>query len=170
MRKTLDRALLGLCLIAATILIVSTCLAAYNTIGRVAFTTSLAWIEELCCYSAGFIMFLMLPFLEYNDRQLSIAFLDEKFKAAGNIIGRKILFYIRGAVTIFAFYMLAKSGYATFTRNFMYGSKSPTLEFPYGILYLILFICVILVLFFWAFHLFLKQWKSKEGGGEIELN
>ena len=169
MRKTLTAALFGLCLIAAAILLVSTCLAAYNTIGRVAFTTSLAWIEELCCYSAGFIMFLMMPFLEYNDRQLSIAFLDERFKATGNVIGRKILFYIRGVVTIFAFCLLARSGYSTFMRNYMYGSKSPTLEFPYGALYFILFVCVILVIVFWVFHFFLKEWKQ-EGGGKIELD
>ena len=169
MRKTLTRVLFVLCLIAAAILILSTILAAYNTIGRVAFTVSLAWIEELCCYSAGFIMFIMLPFLEYNDRQLSIAFLDERFKATGNLLGRKILFYIRGGVTVFAFVMLARAGYSTFTRNHMYGSKSPTLEFPYGTLYFILFICVVLVIIFWAFHFFLKEWP-KEGGEKLGLD
>jgi len=166
MRKAISAALVALSIIAAATLFVSTVLSAYNTIGRVVFTTSLAWIEELCCYSAGYIMFLMLPFLEYNDRHLSIAFLEEKFKATGNVIGRRIIFYVRGAITVFVFCILARAGYNTFTRNFAINSKSPTMEFPYGVLYLGLFLCVVLVVVLWAFHFFLKKWET-EGGERI---
>jgi len=155
--------------VAAILLLSATFLSAYNVAGRVLFSASLTWIEEFSCYAAGFIMFFMMPYLEYNDRHLSIAFLEESFKAKGNLVGRKIIFYIRGAITVFAFCILARAGYHTFTRNFAIDAKSPTMELPYGILYLILFVCIILVLFVWAFHFFLKDWSQK-GGEEIEFD
>ncbi|MDR1571311.1 MAG: TRAP transporter small permease [Clostridiales Family XIII bacterium] len=163
MRGILAKTISALGTAAAAVLFVSTILSAYNTVGRVLFTTSLAWIEELSCYAAGFIMFIMLPCLEYSDRHLSIAFLDEKFKAKGSIAGRRALFYVRGAVTVFIFLVLAAAGFRTFMRNYAIGAKSPTLEFPYGTLYLILFVCVALALALWAFHFFLKQWGEENG-------
>jgi TRAP-type C4-dicarboxylate transport system permease small subunit len=164
-KKILSIPVFVLSMIAAVVLFISTALTGYNTFARVLFTSSLAWIEELSCYFAGFIMFIMLPCLEYNDKHLSISFLDERFKAKGKLTGRKILFYIRGAVTVFIFLILATSGFHTFMRNYAINAKSPTLMFPYGTLYLILFVCVVLTLVLWVFHFFLKQW-----GDENELD
>ena len=163
MRRILFRITSALGVIAATALLISTILSACNTIGRVAFTVSLAWIEELSCYSAGFIMFIMLQYLEYHDKHLSIAFLDERFRAAGNARGRQTLFYIRGAASVFIFLQLAAAGRNTFMRNYAIDARSPTLEFPYGALYLTLFMCVALTLAIWVFRFFLKQ-----RGGENE--
>ena len=160
MRKAISGGLLGLSGISATILFVATVLAAYNSIARVFLNKGFTWIEELACYAAGFIMFLMLPVLEYKDQQLSIAFLDEKLKKYPK--GRKLIFYVRGAVTIFIFALLVRSGLNVFLRNYSIGAKSPIMEFPYGTLYLILWICVILVIVLWIFHFFLKDDWDKE--------
>jgi TRAP-type C4-dicarboxylate transport system permease small subunit len=170
MRKGLEKTNVALCYLAAVILLLSTVLSVYNTIGRVMFMASFSWIEELCCYSAGFIMFIMCPFLEFNDRQLSIAFLEERFKNTGNLLGRKIIFYIRGIVTVFIFSLLARAGFSTFTRNLEINSKSPIMEWSYGVLYLILFVCVVLVIVFWAFHFFMKKWDDPVGGDVLEFD
>ena len=160
MRKAISRALLGLSGISATLLFIATVLSAYNSFARVVLNTGVTWIEELACYVAGFIMFIMLPVLEYNDQQLSIAFLDEKLKKYP--LGRKIIFWIRGIVTIVLYAILVRAGVGVFQRNFDIGAKSPILEFSYGTLYLILWICLVLVIVAWLFHFFLKDDWDKE--------
>ncbi|MDR3294918.1 MAG: TRAP transporter small permease subunit [Clostridiales Family XIII bacterium] len=161
LKKALNGGLTGLTAISVVFLAAAAILSTYNALARSFFSFSSPWIEELSCYLAALIMFLMAPRLEYMDEQLSISFLDEKLKAFP--LGRRILFYIRGVLTLFLYAVLLRAGYKVVARNLQIGSKSPVLHVLYGQLYMIVLVALILVILYWVFHFFLKDW----GGGKL---
>jgi TRAP-type C4-dicarboxylate transport system permease small subunit len=164
LKTVLGWGLAGLAAISAVFIAVSALSSTYNAITRSFFAFSNPWIEELSCYLCALMMFLMAPRLEYLDEQLSISFLDEKLKA--HTAARKLIFYIRGAVTVFLYAVLLNAGYRVVARNLSIGSKSPVLHMPYGWLYAIVMASMILVAVYWLFHFFLK---NERGGNPIEL-
>lgn len=157
-RKTLNGGLHGMVGIAATMLAVSVVLTTVNALARSIFHTNFPWVEELCCYLTALMMFFMMPALEFRDDQLSISFLDEKFK--NNQIARQILFYIRGVVTVIFTGILINGGYKVVTRNLEIGSASPILHFPFGWLYGIILITMVLIIVYWIAHLFINEWRG----------
>ena len=159
LNKMLGGGVKGLAGISAVFLSVCVVLSTFNAISRSFLSSSYPWIEELSCYLASLIMFLMMPCLEWRDEQLSISFLDEKFK--GNEIARQILFYIRGIVTVALNGVLIQAGYKVVVRNLQIGSASPVMKFPYGRLYTIVLAALILVIFYWIFHFFINEWRGR---------
>ncbi len=159
MRKILDGGLKVLVAISVVFLAASVALSTLNAISRSFFLTSFPWIEELCCYLAGLVMFLMMPYLEFTDDQLSISFLDEKFK--NNQTARKILFYIRGFFTVLFNGILIRAGFRVVERNLNLGSASPVMKIPYGGLYTVVLAALVLVIVYWAFHIFINEWRGK---------
>jgi TRAP-type C4-dicarboxylate transport system permease small subunit len=163
LKASLRGGLTALAAISMVFIAVSAVLSTYNAITRSFFAFSSPWIEELSCYLCALMMFLMAPRLEFNDEQLSISFLNEKLK--DRPIGKKLIFHVRGAVTIFLYAVLLDAGYRVVVRNLAIGSKSPVLHAPYGYLYAVVMISMILVVVYWIFHFFME----KEGeGGSIE--
>lgn len=110
----------------AAMLAVSVVLTTVNALARSFFHMNFPWVEELCCYLAALMMFVMMPSLEFRDEQLSISFLDEKFK--NNQVARQILFYIRGIVTVIFTGILINGGYKVVVRNLEIHSASPILR------------------------------------------
>lgn len=159
LNKILGGGVKGLTGISAAFLAVSVVLSTFNAVARSFFSSSYPWIEELCCYLAALMMFLMMPCLEFNDEQLSISFLDEKFK--NNRIARQILFYIRGVVTVVFNGVLIRAGYKVVARNLQIGSASPVLKLPYGRLYTLVMAALILLIVYWIFHFFINEWRGR---------
>lgn len=110
--------------------------------------------------AAVIIMYLMQPRLEYEDQQLSIAILDEKLK--NNPIARRIIFYIRGGVTLFIYILLIKAGFDVVRVNAGTQSATPIMHLPYAVLYSIVIVLMILVIVYWVFHFFLKDWREEK--------
>ena len=158
LKKILEGGLKALVGISAVFLAASVLLSTLNAISRSFFLSSFPWIEELCCYLAALVMFLMMPYLEFHDDQLSISFLDEKFK--NNQIARQILFYIRGVVTIVFNGILIRAGYRVVVRNLGLGSASPVMKIPYGGLYSVVLVALALVVLYWVFHFFINEWRG----------
>ncbi|MDR1246936.1 MAG: TRAP transporter small permease [Clostridiales Family XIII bacterium] len=161
LRMLLNGGLTGLMAISTVFLAVSALLSTYNAIARSFFSFSSPWIEELCCYLCALMMFLMMPRLEYFDDQLSISFLNEKLK--NHPAGKKLIFCVRGVITVFLYGILLNAGYSVVVRNLLISSKSPVMKVPYGQLYTVVMITVVLVIIYWVFHFFLKN----ERGGEL---
>lgn len=159
LNKILGGGIKGLTGISAAFLAVSVVLSTYNAIARSFFSTSYPWIEELSCYLAALMMFLMLPCMEFNDEQLSISFLDEKF--GNHQVARQILFYIRGVVTIALNGVLIRAGYRVVVRNLQLRSASPVLKLPYGRLYTVVLAALILLIVYWVFHFFINEWRGR---------
>ena len=61
-RKTLNGGLHTLVGIAAAMLAVSVVLTTVNALARSFFHMNFPWVEELCCYLAALMMFVMMPF------------------------------------------------------------------------------------------------------------
>jgi TRAP-type C4-dicarboxylate transport system permease small subunit len=160
LRTILDRGLLTLTAISAAFIAAAALLSTYNAVTRSFFSFSSPWIEELSCYLCALTMFLMTPRLEYHDEQLSISFLDEKLKTRPPL--RKLIFYIRGVVSVFLYIILLRAGYSVVERNLAIGSRSPVLRMPYGYLYTLVMIAVILVIIYWVFHFFLKNGQGAQ--------
>ena len=155
-RKTLNGGLHTLVGIAAAMLAVSVVLTTVNALARSFFHMNFPW---LCCYLAALMMFVMMPSLEFRDEQLSISFLDEKFK--NNQVARQILFYIRGIVTVIFTGILINGGYKVVVRNLEIHSASPILRMPFGWLYGIILATMVLVIVYWVAHLFINEWRGR---------
>ncbi len=160
LRKTLDGGLRGFTYLSAILLSASTILSLINVITRSFLSFSTPWIEEISCYFVAIMMFIMIPVLEYKDDQLTISFLDEMLRKVP--VARKIIFVFRGLVTIFFYVLLVKAGFSVVARNFEIVSATPILHIPYGWLYTIETGAFILVIVYWAFHFFLKDWGDKK--------
>ena len=163
LKTALNRGLLALTGISSLFIAVSAALSTYNALTRSFFAFSSPWIEELSCYLCALTMFLMAPRLEYLDEQLSISFLDEKLKSRP--AWRRLIFYIRGVVTVCLYATLLRAGCNVVVRNLAIGSKSPVLQMPYGQLYMIVMLALILVIAYWAFHFFINrhiEWRRAE--------
>ena len=158
-RKTLNGGLHTLVGIAAAMLAVSVVLTTVNALARSFFHMNFPWVEELCCYLAALMMFVMMPSLEFRDEQLSSSFLDEKFK--NNQVARQILFYIRGIVTVIFTGILINGGYKVVVRNLEIHSASPILRMPFGWLYGIILATMVLVIVYWVAHLFINEWRGR---------
>lgn len=154
-RKPLEAGMFTLTSISSVLLLVCTVLSAGNAISRFAFSVSSPFIEEFSCIMAVIIMYLMQPRLEYKDEQLSIAILDEKLKNFP--AARRVIFYIRGLVTLFIYVLLIKAGFDVVRVNMGTQSSTPIMHLPYAVLYGIVTALLIVVVFYWIFHFFLKR-------------
>lgn len=158
-RKPLEVGIFSLTSVSSVLLLVCTVLSTGNAVSRFAFSVSSPFVEEFCCIMAVIIMYLMQPRLEYKDEQLSIAILDEKLK--GYPMARRVIFYIRGLVTLFIYVLLIKAGFDVVRVNAGTSSSTPVMHMPYAILYGIVVALLIVVVVYWLFHFFLKDWREK---------
>ncbi|NLY71980.1 MAG: TRAP transporter small permease [Clostridiales bacterium] len=164
-RGAMDKFLNALIVISTVFLGVALVLYTINSLARL-FKVGVPWIEEYCIYSVVFIVFLIQAKLEFRDEHLSIAFLAEKVK--NNPIPRRILFTIRGIVSIVVYVILFKEGLAVIQQNLSYGVVSPILSFPMGIYFTLINICFVLVIIYWIVHIFTKKWTRVDEQGVKE--
>lgn len=159
MRKPLHMGTAVLTQISAVILLVCAILSAGNAISRYFFSVSSPFIEEFCTYGCVLLMFLMQPRLEYKDEQLSISVLDEKLAKFPAI--RTVLFWFRGAVTLFIYFFIIRAGFEVIRMNVNNGASTPVMHFPYSILYGIVVAAMLLLVVYWIFHFFINDHKLR---------
>jgi len=164
-RRAMDKFLSVLIAISTLFLGISLVLYTINSLARL-FKFGVPWIEEYCIYSVVFIVFLLQAKLEFRDEHLSIAFLAEKTK--NNPIPRRILFTIRGIVSIAIYLILFREGLLVVQQNLSYGVVSPIISFPMGVYFTLINICFALVIIYWIVHIFTKKWTRDDDKGVNE--
>ena len=136
----------------------------FNSITRL-FKYGVPWIEEYCIYTIVLMVFLMQARLEVRNQQLSISFLADKVK--DNPVFSRILFTIRGIVTILVYAVLFWVGIKVIQQNLSYGVVSPILEFPMWIYFTAVETGLALVIVYWVVYLFSNKWEPGDEEAEV---
>ncbi len=166
-RKLLDKLLTIVFVISGCLLGLAAILYTFNSITRL-FKHGVPWIEEYCIYTVVLMVFLMQARLEIRDQQLSISFLTDQVN--NRPVARRILFTIRGIVTIFVYAVLFQVGTAVIQQNLSFGVVSPIIDFPMGIYFAAIDISLALVIVYWIIYLFTKKWEPENGRSGVSGN
>lgn len=159
LRKFIDGFITVIIGLSVCLLAVGAVLYAINSILRT-MSLNVAWIEEYSIYSLVLVVFLMQSKLEFRDEQLSISILADKVK--NKPIPRRIIFSIKGVITIAVYAVLFQTGLTVIKQNLFYGVVSPILAFPMGLYFVLVNICLALVVIYWIIHIFTKRWNPYE--------
>lgn len=120
--------------VAGVFLGISVFFATINAFVRYGLGSSFPWAEEFCTYLVVILVFLVQPWLESTDEQLSIGILNSKLK---NEKVRKAIFVFRGIITVIIFYFLVKFGIYVIEKAYISKTVTYVLQIPRYILYAI---------------------------------
>jgi len=151
--------------VCASMLAVSTLLSCINVFLRYVLGTSLPWADELSIYLAVVMIFIYQCKLEYEDDQLSISALIEKYKNKRIFI--KAVYYLRTVITFVLYIILIRSGITVVNQHLMYNAATPVMRLPFSIITILVTIGLILVIIYWIAELVLRPKKTiaeMEGG------
>ncbi len=140
-------------------LAVSTFLAALNAILRYGFKAGMPWSEEVCTYLCILLTFLAISWLETEDRHLSIDIFNTTVKSE---VVKKIIYIVRGIITLGIFAILIKSGFGTIKSTFQTQAVTYVLQIPRYILYTIVVGSYALFIIGWLAILFCNRGSKFE--------
>ncbi len=144
----------ALLLISALFIAFSTALATVNAFIRYFADFNLVWSEELATYLIVIAVFIAQPFLEHNNDQLRITFIDSLVENE-NI--QKFFYIAQGVVTIFIMFLLVRYGIVTVKATYLAKAVTYILQFPRYILFAITTGAFVLVTISWISNLIFKR-------------
>lgn len=152
--------------ISVFFLCICTLTAFFNTVMRYVFLMPLRFSEELCVISLICLVFLSLPQLERGNEHLSMTALyntfSPKLKTAMGIF--------RSILTIGVLTLLCNAGVVVVRRNFSLNNKTQVLDWPYGLIYLVIPIAFALIILIRLANITIKNNNKSEieekGGAE----
>jgi len=119
---------------AITSLVICTLTAFVNTVMRYIFKMPINFSEELCVLTLIFLVFSSLLRLERDNEHLNMTVLynvfPEKVQDVVNVV--------RSIVTIVLSVCLSYAGFVVVNMNFINNTRSQVLDWPYGVVYLII--------------------------------
>ena len=135
-----------------------------NAILRYGIKSSFNWIEEYTIYIIVLSVLLIQFRLEFKGESLSITVLSDKINRRK--IPRRVLFVFQQIVTIAVFVLLFRQGLEVIAQNMQYGVRSPIIQFPMYLYFIMVNIAFVMVIIFCALNLFLKKWDEGAKGSE----
>ena len=158
MRKAILRITRGvdnvLLLISSILLIVATFLSVINALLRAFGIGGFTWSDELTVMLLIFMVFLSQPFLEYNEKQLSVSILTSSLKTPG---ARKAFHVIRGIFIIGIIGYLIPFSYQVMAKAAKMNYKTTVLKWPRYILYSVIVVSFVLIVVNWIISLLCKK-------------
>lgn len=145
-RNAVDRLMLWLVSAAAVLLGVSTILATVNAFCRKFLLISIPWSEELCTYCVVIAVFLVIPYLELKDKQLSIGLLGSVVKSQKFL---KVVFLIRGVFITLLGVIIVKFGINSTQAAHASNVMTYVLKWPKSIFFAIAVGCFALAIISW---------------------
>ncbi|MBQ9031376.1 MAG: TRAP transporter small permease [Parasporobacterium sp.] len=169
MRKAILRVTRGvddiLLLISSILLILATVLSVINAILRAVGLGGFTWSDELTVILLIFMVFLSQPFLEYNEKQLSVSILTSSLKTPR---ARKVFHVIRGIFIIGIIGFLIPYSYQITARAAKMNYLTTVLKWPRFILYAVIVVSFGLIVINWIISLFFKKTGDIENPEETE--
>ena len=140
--------------VAGVFLGISVFFATINAFVRYGLGSSFPWAEEFCTYLVVILVFLVQPWLEAADEQLTIGILGSRLK---NEALKKVIFIVRGIITVVIFYYLVQFGIYVAEKAYVNKTVTYVLQFPRYILYAITTGIFGLVIVEWLAVIFLNK-------------
>lgn len=160
LRKITEKALNAVIALSAVMLASSMLIYAYNCFMRYAVRAPMSWPEEYCTYIVVLMVFFMQCRLEFKDESLCIGLLDNMMEK--NPVLERLLFYLRGVISLIVFGILLNVGVSVAKQNFFYGSISPVLKFSMGMYFALVDVCLALVMVFWVVNIITRRFGKTE--------
>ena len=135
-----------------------------NVFCRLVLRSSIIWAEDFICYAFVALVWLNLFALDCGDKHLSIDFLYDHWKEGS--LGRKILWIIRWATSLFTAGFLTYSGLSAVKQAAKINTKSISTGLPYKYIYGVMLAGILLLLLYWIFSPFIAAGKKKAGRGD----
>lgn len=127
-------------------LFVAAILAAINAVMRKFAGISWTPAEEVCTYLCLLSVFIGLPKLEIGDDELSIDIFNNSIK---NEKLKKVVFLIRGIITMICFGLLFWAGISQIQNTYANHAVTSVLHIPRYLLYIVVDACYAIVIFSW---------------------
>lgn len=167
MRQKLIRCIDGvnnvLAYIASFMLLASTLIVVVDAALRFVGFGGLTWAAEASNILVILMVYLMMPYMEFNDKQLSVGILTSLVK---NKVALKIITLIRGLVTLALSGVLVVNFIKLCKKAIKYHYVTTVIELPRIYLFGIITACLILVVLSWLGVIFLKRCSFLGGSGK----